>query len=89
MASTCLQRRGFSNIGNFLSEKQKGLFAVFNLEKRNGFFGVLDLENEMIFQWFDFRKRETERRLDDEFRNEPILDVWMMNFEMNQFRTFG
>ncbi|CAB4444640.1 unnamed protein product [Rhizophagus irregularis] len=44
----------------------------------------------MIFRCFDFGKRETERnaghsgRLDDEFRNEPIPDVWMMNFETNR-----
>ncbi|CAB4415963.1 unnamed protein product [Rhizophagus irregularis] len=44
----------------------------------------------MIFRCFDFRKRETERnagRLDNVFRNEPIPDVWMMNFETNRFRT--
>ncbi|CAB4444437.1 unnamed protein product [Rhizophagus irregularis] len=73
MASTCLQRRGFSNIGNFLSEKQKGLFAIFNLEKRNGFFGVLDLG-----------KRNDSGRLDDEFRNEPVPDVWIVKFETSR-----
>ncbi|CAB4415008.1 unnamed protein product [Rhizophagus irregularis] len=51
----------------------------------------------MIFRWFDFGKRETERnagRLDNEFRNEPVPDVWMvklipdvwiMNFKTNRF----
>ncbi|CAB4405911.1 unnamed protein product [Rhizophagus irregularis] len=79
MASTCLQRRGFSNIGNFLSEKQKGLFAIFNLEKRNGFFGVLDLGKRNDFS--------NAGRLDNVFRNEPVPDVWIVKFETSRNDT--
>ncbi|CAB4405800.1 unnamed protein product [Rhizophagus irregularis] len=48
----------------------------------------------MIFRCFDFGKRETERnagrsgRLDSEIRNEPILDVWMMETNRNAGRNF-